>query len=193
MVAGIRGYIDNILPNEVYVNTNSGIIYLVNISLNTFNEIKNLKSDEILNLKTEYVVSENSVKLYGFFTNEELTLFKLLTKVPKVGHSTALSICGEISIKDLYEIITTKDISKMKKIKGLGEKTCLNIVSYLQNSKLIIPIQQIEIESYKELDTIKSALQNLGFVEKQYKHLLKEINVKDNVEDNIKYIIKKIK
>lgn len=193
MVAGINGYIDNLLPNEVYINTNSGIVYLVNISLKTFNEIKKIKEDEMLSLKTEQIVSENSVKLYGFYTNEELTLFKLLTKVPKVGNTTALNICGEISIKDLYDIVTTKDIQKMKKVKGLGEKTCLNIISYLQNNKLILPITNEEVTCYKEIDTIKSGLNNLGFVEKQYKEFLKEIDCNLSIEENIKLIIKKIK
>lgn len=193
MVAGVNGYVENILPNEVYINTNSGVVYLVNISLKTFNEIKNIEKDKLLSLKTEYVVSENSVRLYGFYTNEELALFKLLTKVPKVGYSTALNICGEISIKDLYDIVSSKDISKMKKIKGLGEKTCLNIVSYLQNNKIILPIKDEEISCYQEIETIKSGLNSLGFSEKQYKNLLKEIDCNLSIEDNIKNIIKKIK
>lgn len=190
MVAGVYGKIQNILPNEVYINTNAGIIYLILISNKTFNEIKNEK--EVL-LNTEYVVNETSAKLYGFASIEELSLFKMLIKIPKVGHTTALNICSELTIQDLYEIITNKDLTKFKKIKGLGAKSAFNIVMHLENKKIILPIENEEIINYSKKNIVIEGLKNLGFIEKQYKELLNILEEQLSVEDNIKKIILKIK
>lgn len=190
MVAGVYGKIQNILPNEVYINTNSGIIYFVNISNKTFNEIKN--EQEVL-LNTEYVVTETSAKLYGFATNDELSLFKMLIKIPKVGHTTALNICGELTIQDLYEIVTNKDLNKFKQIKGLGSKSASNIVMHLEAKKIILPIKEDEVINYSKKKTVIEGLKNLGFVEKQFKDLLVLLDESLSIEENIKKIILKIK
>lgn len=192
MIAGIRGKIEYILPNEVYIDTNSGITYLVNISIKTFDEIKNFDEDEIIKLRTEYIVSENSARLYGFYTNEEHSLFKILTRVPRVGSTTAMSVCGNLSMKDLYEMITTKDLSKAKGIKGLGEKTILNIITYLENNKILIPIEDSEAKVYSKKNVIITCLIELGFKENQFKDILNQIDENISIEDNVTKLIKLI-
>lgn len=190
MIAGIYGKIVNILPSEVYISTNSGIIYLVNISLKTFKEIRELKE---VSLVTEYVANETSQKLYGFSSNDELALFKTLIKVPKVGHTTALSITGEFSYKDLYEIVTNKDAKELSKVKGLGLKSATNIISHLENNDIITPIKEDELKDDNFINSIKKALETLGFSLKDYKDLLSNINKDLTLEENVKNIIKGIK
>ena len=120
-------------------------------------------------------------------------MFKMLIKLPKVGPTTALNICGEITLKDLYEMVTTKNLDKFKGIKGVGPKVATQIIQNLENKGLIKPIQEEEIEAYKNVNYVKEALKSLGFLEKQFKEHLKDIKEEDSLEDSIRSIIQKIK
>lgn len=193
MVAGIKGSIEELLPNEVYIDTNGGLCYLINISKNTFMKLKEVPENQIVSLKTEYIVNEKSAKLFGFITSSELTLFKMLIKLPKVGPVTALNICGELSLKDLHEMVTSKNLDKFKGIKGVGPKVALQIIQNLENKGLILPILDDEVENYKNTTYVKEALKGLGFDEKQFKEFLKDIKDEDSIEDSIRAIILKIK
>ena len=136
MVSGIKGTIEELLPNEVYIETNSGLSYLIHISKNTFMKLKEVPENQVIKLRTEYIVSETSVKLFGFIVSSELTMFKMLIKLPKVGPTTALNICGEITLKDLYEervVLYEKyaDITIDEENKNL-EETLQSIVDSLE-------------------------------------------------------------
>lgn len=193
MVSGIKGTIEELLPNEVYIETNSGLSYLIHISKNTFMKLKEVPENQVIKLRTEYIVSETSVKLFGFIVSSELTMFKMLIKLPKIGPTTALNICGEITLKDLYEMVTTKNLDKFKGIKGVGPKVATQIIQNLENKGLIKPIEEKEIETYKNVNYVKEALKSLGFLEKQFKEYLKDIKEEDSLEDSIRSIIQKIK
>jgi len=190
MIAGIYGKISNILPGEVYINTNSGVIYLVNISLNTFKDIKDKREVELI---TEYVFSETSQKLYGFSCSEEHTLFKILIKIPKVAHTTSLNICSGFSLKDLYSIVSNNDAKALSQIKGLGLKSATNIIHYLTTNNVIESITDQDIIDNSLLKGIKASMTALGFKESQYKESLKDIDQELTLEKNIKILIKKVK
>ncbi len=193
MVAGIKGVIEELLPNEVYIETNGGLSYLIHISKNTFMKLKEVPENQVVKLRTEYIVSETSVRLYGFITNSELTMFKMLIKLPKIGPTTALNVCGELTLKDLHEMVTTKNLDKFKGIKGVGPKVALQIIQNLENKGLILPIKDEELKDYKNINFVKEALKGLGFQEKQFKDFLMDIKEEDAIEDSIRTILQKIK
>ena len=80
----VKGIYDNYIVLE-----NNGIGYKIFTSLST---IRKLKINENFLINVKYVVRENSVSLYGFYSNEELDMFDLLTKVSSVGPKNAMSI-----------------------------------------------------------------------------------------------------
>ena len=76
----VKGIYDNYIVLE-----NNGIGYKIFTSLST---IRKLKINENFLINVKYVVREDSVSLYGFYSNEELDMFDLLTKVSsKIGRA----------------------------------------------------------------------------------------------------------
>ena len=77
MITQIKGKLIEKNPTQVVVDCN-GIGYEINISLHTFSSIS---ADENIQLYTHLQVREDAHILYGFFTVQERSVFRLLISV----------------------------------------------------------------------------------------------------------------
>ncbi len=119
-------------PTYVIID-NQGIGYLINISLNTFEKIKD---QEAVKLFVHFVVREDAQILYGFADNQERTLFRALITVSGVGANTARLVLSSLSTDEAYNAISSGDAAVLQSVKGIGAKTAQRIVVDLKD-KLI--------------------------------------------------------
>jgi len=84
-------------------------------------------------LFTHLHVRENDLTLYGFQSDEELALFRLLLSlsgiVPKVG----LAILSSLPPDALQAAIAQEDITTLARVPGIGPKTAKNLVFDLKD------------------------------------------------------------
>ena len=107
-----------------------GVVYHINISLNTFVKIKGLKHAK---LYTYLHVKEDSHTLYGFYTREERMVFLHLLSINGVGPGTGLMIQSSLSSKELFSAIVQEDAHIIQSVKGIGEKTANRIILELKD------------------------------------------------------------
>ena len=91
MLEYIKGKLTEKNPAYVVIE-NNGIGYLVNISLQTYTAIKDLDETKLLThlaFKIEATTPTGYV-LYGFHSETERQLYRLLISVSGVGNSTAM-------------------------------------------------------------------------------------------------------
>lgn len=125
MYAYITGKIIEKTPNFVIID-NQRIGYLINISLNTFENLPNKGKDYTLYIY--HYVRDNDIKLYGFSNKNEKELFELLISVSKIGPNIALSILSKMSANSLSEAILNNDADLLSTIPGIGKKTAQRII-----------------------------------------------------------------
>ena len=77
---------------------------------------------------THLVVREDAHTLYGFGTQRERDLFRLLLKVRGVGPTMALAILSGLAPDDLLEAIVNGDAAALSRAKGVGKKTAEQIL-----------------------------------------------------------------
>lgn len=191
MIAFVKGRLVEKNPTYVIIETN-GIGYHLNISLNTYSS---LSSEEECKLFTEFVVREDAQILYGFQSQAERALFRLLTSVSGVGPSTAMMVLSAGQASEIQEAIIGGDVAWFKSVKGIGPKSAQRIIIDLKDK--VGKVEAGEDILPFEGNTIKeealSALVMLGFNKNQAekvvsKHLRKQPNL--SVEDVIKYALK---
>ena len=85
MITQLRGRLVEKSPTSVVIDC-QGVGYLVNISLFTYGQ---LKDDENIQLYTHLQVREDAHTLYGFSTDLERQLFRLLIGISGIGANTA--------------------------------------------------------------------------------------------------------
>lgn len=116
-------------PTYVIID-NQGIGYLLNISLNTFEKIKDRES---VKLFVHFVVREDAQILYGFAEEPERALFRALITVSGVGANTARLVLSSLSVDEAYNAIASGDAAVLQSVKGIGAKTAQRIVVDLKD------------------------------------------------------------
>ena len=90
------------------------------------------KGDQ-LRLYVHQVVREDALDLYGFVSATEKSLFRLLLKINGVGPRMALSILSQVSLDELVQMVQTKDLSGLLRVKGVGKKLAEKLLFELSN------------------------------------------------------------
>lgn len=77
-------------------------------------------------------VTQDDVRLFGFYSKEEKNMFQKLTSVSGVGGKMALQILSAADVSTLAVAIVSGDIATISKVKGIGKKTAERIVLELR-------------------------------------------------------------
>ena len=110
----------------------AGVGYKLTVSLIT-SDVLSRKRGEIVKLYTELSVREDGVELFGFLSEEERTVFNLLTGVSGVGPKAAMSLLSSFSPDRLIFAVGTEDVKSLARANGIGNKTAARIVLELKD------------------------------------------------------------
>ena len=113
-------------------------------------------------LFTHLHVRENELALYGFVTEDELALFKLLLSISGVGPKVALALLGTVSPDTLRQAVLQEEPGILSRVPGIGPKTARAIIFHLKDK--IIPTGAAAVPLLSETDAeVIAALTGLGF------------------------------
>jgi Holliday junction DNA helicase RuvA len=127
----------------------NGVGYQVNISLQTFSEIKDQENVKVF---THLAVREDAHVLYGFSTEAEKKLFLSLISVSGVGPSTAIVMLSYMTTAELKSAIVHEDVRALQAVKGIGSKTAQRVIIELKD--------KLKKESWEEIQTPVSGSHN---------------------------------
>lgn len=187
----IKGTIASKNPAHAVIEA-GGIGYGVLISLNTSSKIGDQKEVQLF-IESVYVRDDNP-KFYGFYDEEERELFRKLISVSGVGGGSAMLMLSSHSAGDIAGAINTANVTMLKSIKGIGDKTAQRIVVDLKGKmgKHEGGISQILGTSYnKNKDEALLALITLGFPKPAAEKALEKATKQQGVStDNVEVLIK---
>lgn len=130
MIEAISGQVESLTPVSAVIATASGISFGVNITLPTFTA---LEGKDRATLLIHESIREDAWTLYGFLTEKERELFRLLLGVSGVGASTARMILSAINAEDLSMVIASGDAQRLRAVKGVGAKTAERVIVDLRD------------------------------------------------------------
>ncbi|HQT05498.1 MAG TPA: Holliday junction branch migration protein RuvA [Thiotrichales bacterium] len=125
MIARLRGQLIEKMPPWVVLDV-AGVGYQVEVPLSTFEVLPAL--GEQSSLLIEMVVREDAMLLYGFATEKEKSLFRLLVKVNGIGPKLALAVLSSLSVDAFVQAVREKNANLLTKIPGVGKKTAERMV-----------------------------------------------------------------
>lgn len=165
MIVGIEGSVEKKEPTFVHINVN-GLIYEVNISLNTSNSIKETN----VKLLVRQIIREDASLLFGFIERNEKKMFDTLIKINGVGPKVAMATCSTFVPETFARVVADKDVSLLKRVPGIGPKAA---------SRILVELADFIVDGNSEsalLDRGMSdailALESLGFKKEQIKKAL---------------------
>ena len=197
MIAHLKGHLIYKSPEHTVVDVN-GVGYKVFTPLSTYYSLP--KPGESISLRIHTRVREDELKLFGFLTKEEQTIFEKLITINKVGPKLALGILSGMSPADLLTAIKNNDAARLSAIPGVGKKTAERLALEMKDklSDLGLEMEHRPDPSYPVgfYEDALSALVNLGYKKPQAEKALKSaynINGADSLlEDLIKESLNKL-
>jgi len=191
MITYIKGSLIEKTPAYVVIETAGGVAYGIHISLATFSQ---LKETENVKLLTHYVIKEDAHLLFGFFTEEERSLFRLLITVNGIGVNTARLILSSLSTDELINAIATENVRVIQSVKGIGLKTAQRVIIDLKDKigkSTPQNIEKITISYNNNRVEALSALISLGFAKNSADAALEKIVRAEGTQLSIEELIKK--
>tara|TARA_B100000530_G_scaffold43309_1_gene24579 strand:- start:1569 stop:2177 length:609 start_codon:yes stop_codon:yes gene_type:complete len=187
MITQLKGKLIEKHPTHLVIECH-GVGYEVNISLYTFGQINDV---EEIKLYTHLQIREDAHLLYGFITELERAVFRLLISVSGIGTSTARTMLSSLSPKDVQNAILSDDVNKIKTVKGIGLKTAQRAIIELKDKiKNLYGIDEI---SQKSNNTNKeetlSALEVLGYNRRNSEKVIDNL-IQSDPESSVETLIK---
>lgn len=196
MLHYLRGKLVEKSPVHAVVECN-GVAYFLNITLHTFGLLSDMTE---VKLYTHMHVNGNdySFVVYGFISEEERDIFRKLISVSGVGPNTARMVLSSLNVNEVKQVIVSKDVASLRRIKGIGEKTAERMIVDLHDK--IAKGTEISFEKVAIVhNTIKvealAALSSLGLEKTKTEKLLDKImtqNASLSLEELIKQVLKQI-
>lgn len=108
-----------------------GVGYKLTISGTTLGHLT--ENGKTVCLYTYMSVREDAVELFGFYSTEELSAFKMLISVSGVGPKAAMAILSLLSPEKFALAVSEGDTKLLSRASGVGAKTAARIVLELKD------------------------------------------------------------
>lgn len=130
MFSYIKGELTEAEAGFIVVET-GGIGYRIAVPVSLLDDLPPLGNQ--VKVYTHLYIKEDIMALYGFFTKEDLTVFRLLLGVSGIGPKGALGILAAISPDDLRFAVLSGDVKSISRAPGIGTKTAQRLIIELKD------------------------------------------------------------
>ncbi len=145
MIASLRGTLLHKSPTEAVIDV-GGVGFALSIPLSTYETLGEPNTE--VSLLTHLHVREDVLQLFGFATEEERELFRLLLSVSGIGPKMAQSILSGVPTAELKNHIVVGNLSALTSIPGVGRKIAERLVVELREK-----IGRLETETLVQMPT----------------------------------------
>ena len=195
MIARIDGILFYKSIDYVIVDVN-GVGYRVFVPLSTFYELPDIGQPVVLNIYTHF--KADSIGLFGFYTTEEMDIFKLLILVTGIGPRLAMNILSGISAEELVKALSAGNVGSLVSVPGVGKKMAERMILELKDK--IIKLESEEMVSAGSDERISdelmkedalSALINLGYKKNAAGEALDKVITESGAELALEVLLKR--
>lgn len=194
MISYLEGLLVEKNPTEIVVSVN-GVGYALHIPLSTYERLGTVGSKA--RILTHLQLREDTAVLYGFASEDERQMFRLLISVSGVGPKMAQGILSGMSVLELKSCIISGKLEALTSISGVGRKTAERLIVDLRDKLLKFEALSSASAAPGEREPATraealSALSSLGYTrtvaEKAIRLVLKEAS---GVELSLEELIKR--
>lgn len=200
MIEHLSGKVLSRLPHSVIIDVN-GVGYGVEMPLSALCDMP--PPGGAVQLWIDTYVREDSLRLFGFPTFEDRQAFLMLRSVSGIGPKIALAILSTLDAKTLRQTVLNNKVGLLESVPGIGRRTAEKLILELKpkmerhsfasplnvdsasrtNGKQRSAASVTSVDGLVEpedklnliLGDVKSALENLGYKEKEINPIIHDI------------------
>lgn len=153
-------------------------------------------------------VREDALKLFGFFSRADRTVFEMLVSVNGVGPKLALALMGPFAGTELCRVIVDENLAALTSVPGVGGRTAERLALELRNKAQKVMATLAEQSSISAdnrsvarsaltlldeqrwvassvIEDVRSALQNLGYKDKQFAQIIQTMEKQQSAGEEL--------
>lgn len=185
MIGYLKGTVKTKSASQVIILV-SGVGYLVTLSLTN---LLKTKEGENLAVFTCPHIKEDAFDLYGFFSQKELDLFKLVMTVSGIGPKTALLVVDK-GVEGVQKAIKEADLDFFVNIPRLGRKNAQKVIIELKN-KIGGKDLDLSAESEETVEVV-DALKDMGYSKQEALKAVQALDKDLKIEQKITQALKQL-
>lgn len=193
MIAYISGALVSAGENYIVID-NHGMGYRIFVSGKFLEHIPAYGTQ--IKIYTHMYIREDELTLYGFHSEEELSVFRILIGISGVGPKVAMAILTALTIQELQLAVISEDAKTISKANGVGAKGASRIILELKDKLKMEDImdaayEQSIVQDTQDLNAARDAilaLVNLGYSNSEAALAVKKIG--DTSQMDIESILK---
>ena len=172
MIAAVRGEVMVRRADHVVIDA-GGVGYRLAVSGETLKAVPAAGSDCFLH--AELISRDDSLALYGFSSEEERDLFRLLISVSGIGPKVAIATLSGGSARVLLRAIAAGDAKRFQAVPGIGKRTSERIIVELREKVAGAMDEEVALAAAESGDArslARDGLVNLGYQPLEAEQLL---------------------
>ena len=172
MIAVVRGEVMVRRADHVVIDA-GGVGYRLTVSSETLKGVPATGRDCFLH--AELISRDDSLSLYGFSSEEERDLFRLLITVSGIGPKVAIATLSGGTARDLLRAIAAADAKRFQAVPGIGKRTAERIIVELREKVAGALEEEVALAATEEGDAralARDGLVNLGYAPLEAEQLL---------------------
>lgn len=195
----IKGTLEELFKDRAVVE-NNGIGYSMMITETTYNFLVSqgayTASGEISNMPVQMytmqrIVDESQFEMFGFGSQSELAMFRLLQTVSGIGTRAALAVLSVMTVEELCTAIASDDTKSISRAQGVGQKAsqkiCIDLAGKLEKFMLENGVGYSAVQSAPAKDEkalsdehklAAEALTNLGYTKHEAQNAVSKVTGK---------------
>lgn len=193
MIAYISGALVSAGENYIVID-NHGMGYRIFVSGKFLEHIPAYGTQ--IKIYTHMYIREDELTLYGFHSEEELSVFRILIGISGVGPKVAMAILTALTIQELQLAVISEDAKTISKANGVGAKGASRIILELKDKlkmedMMDAAYEQSIVQDTQDLNAARDAilaLVNLGYSNSEAALAIKKIG--DTSQMDIESILK---
>lgn len=193
MIAYISGALVSAGENYIVID-NHGMGYRIFVSGKFLEHIPAYGTQ--IKIYTHMYIREDELTLYGFHSEEELSVFRILIGISGVGPKVAMAILTALTIQELQLAVISEDAKTISKANGVGAKGASRIILELKDKlkmedMMDAAYEQSIVQDTQDLNAARDAilaLVNLGYSNSEAALAVKKIG--DTSQMDVEAILK---
>ncbi len=130
MIAGLKGTVSAIAKDSIVVDV-GGVGFRVFVPVTLISELEG--RGQAVSLFTHLHVRESELTLYGFASEDELALCRLLQTVSGIGPRLATTMLSALPPDALRSALAREDLEVLTRVPGVGLKTAKKLAFELKD------------------------------------------------------------
>ncbi len=187
MIGRLRGTIVAKRADRVVIDV-AGVGYDVAVTPRALGELPGVGEEAVLH--THLHVREDQLAFFGFTTDDQRSLFRLLLSVSGVGPKVALGILATLTPDELRTAVFAEDAGALTAVPGIGKRSAQKLMLELR-PKLELPDAEPSAAggSFSE---VREALEGLGYQSAEIRSVVAGLPVDLPVEELLRLSLREL-